>query len=190
VNFDFGGFDFGGSGGEGAGAGQLPAISSASSSRGGGGRSGAMAQQQEAGGDLEYQIEIDFWDASARRGEKVAITRLDNLRNLPRTARRFPQDCRFANGHRNRPAGGRARCASRPCTRCGGTGKIRHTWPHLRRRSRCANGNHEVRIPRDCERCALRVPGKGNSGTMGAPPATCNLRCGGAPHPFCRAPRQ
>src|SRR5258708_22534607 len=70
VNFDFGGFDFGGSGGEGAGAGSFRDLFS-QFFRGGGGRSGAMEQQQEGGGDLEYQIEIGFLDAVARPVEKL-----------------------------------------------------------------------------------------------------------------------
>jgi len=58
VNFDFGGFDFGGSGGEGAGAGSFRDLFS-QFFRSGGGRGGVVEAEQEAGGDLEYQIEID-----------------------------------------------------------------------------------------------------------------------------------
>src|SRR5246127_2487505 len=61
VNFDFGGFDFGGSGGEGAGTGSFRDLFS-QFFRGGGGRGGSVETEQEAGGDLECQIEIDFWD--------------------------------------------------------------------------------------------------------------------------------
>ena len=75
VNFDFGGFDFGGSGGEGAGAGSFRDLFSQFFR--GGGRGGAMEQQQEPGGDLEYQIEIDFWDAVRGAVKKLQITRLD-----------------------------------------------------------------------------------------------------------------
>src|ERR1700704_6323833 len=53
-------FDFGGSGGEGAGAGSFRDLFS-QFFRSGGGRGGAVEAEQEAGGDLEYQIEIDFW---------------------------------------------------------------------------------------------------------------------------------
>src|ERR1700688_3641060 len=60
VNFGFGGFDFGGSGGEGAGAGSFRDLFSQFFR---GGRGGAVEAEREAGGDLEYQIEIDFWDS-------------------------------------------------------------------------------------------------------------------------------
>ena len=81
VNFDFGGFDFGGAPGAGSGTG-------ASGAGGGGfrdlfsqffrgGRGGGMEPEQEAGGDLEYQVEIDFWDSVRGAVKKLSITRMD-----------------------------------------------------------------------------------------------------------------
>src|SRR5260370_3457324 len=72
VNFDFGGFDFGGGGGEGVGGGSFRDLFSQFFR---GDRSGVM--EQEAGGDLEYQIEIDFGDAVRGAVKKLQITRLD-----------------------------------------------------------------------------------------------------------------
>src|SRR5947209_6302782 len=72
VNFDFGGFDFGGQGGEGAGAGSFRDLFS-QFFRGGGGRGGAVEGEQEAGGDLEYHIEIDFCDAVRGAVNKLRI---------------------------------------------------------------------------------------------------------------------
>src|SRR5262249_12325689 len=60
VNFDFGGFDFGGgSGAPGAGGGS--SFRDLFSQFFGGGRGGPLEPEQEPGSDLEYQLEIEFW---------------------------------------------------------------------------------------------------------------------------------
>ena len=78
MNFDFGGFDFGGAqgagGGAGAGGGSFRDLFSQFFK----GRSGTeMEVEHEPGGDLEYQIEIDFWDAVRGAVKKLSVTRLD-----------------------------------------------------------------------------------------------------------------
>src|SRR5260370_40129903 len=71
VNFDFGGFDFGGTGG---GASFRDLFSQFFS----GGRAHAgMEPEHEPGGDLEYQIEIDFWESVRGAGKKITISRHD-----------------------------------------------------------------------------------------------------------------
>src|SRR5712691_7615399 len=124
VNFDFGGFDFGGSGGEGAGAGSFRDLFSQFFR--GGGRGGAVEPEQEAGGDLEYQIEIDFWDAVRGAVKKLQITRPDTCETCHGTgAIGSPQTCPVCNGSGSvQQAAGKMRF-NVPCTRCGGTGKIR-----------------------------------------------------------------
>ena len=74
VNFDFGGFDFGGGGAAGGGSSFRDLFSQFFS--GGRGHAG-MEPEHEPGGDLEYQIEIDFWDAVRGTVKKLSITRLD-----------------------------------------------------------------------------------------------------------------
>src|ERR1700747_3771798 len=67
INFDFGGFDFGGgSGAAGGGAGFRDLFSQFFST--GRARAG-MEPDHEPGGDLEYQLQIDLWDAGPGRGE-------------------------------------------------------------------------------------------------------------------------
>src|SRR5260370_14347429 len=82
VNFDFGGFDFGGGGGEGVGGGSFRDLFSQFFR---GDRAAAMEPEQEAGGDLEYQIEIDFGDAVRGAVNKLQITRLDTCATCHRT---------------------------------------------------------------------------------------------------------
>src|ERR1035438_713635 len=63
VNFDFGGFDFGGQQGQGAQGAQGSSFRDLFGQFFGGRGGAAMEPEEEPGGDLEYQIEIDFWDA-------------------------------------------------------------------------------------------------------------------------------
>src|SRR5262249_40773402 len=71
VHFDFGGFDFGGGGGAG------PSFRDLFSQyfRNGGAPEGPAGP--EPGTDLEYQIEISFWEAVHGTVKKLSIARLD-----------------------------------------------------------------------------------------------------------------
>src|ERR1700741_2002228 len=98
VNFDFGGFDFGGGSGAG-GAGTGGSFRDLFSQFFGGARSGATGLEHEPGGDLEYQIEIDFWDAVRGAVKKLQITRLDTCEVCHGTgAVGTPQICPTCNG--------------------------------------------------------------------------------------------
>jgi molecular chaperone DnaJ len=183
VNFDFDGFDFGG-GGEGAGGGSFRDLFSQFFR---GGRGGAVETEQEAGGDLEYQIEIDFWDAVRGAVKKMQITRLDTCETCHGTgAIGSPQTCPVCNGSGTiQQAAGKMRF-NVPCTRCGGTGKIRTPCRTCGGEGRVRRTETiEVRIPPGVASGArLRVPGKGNSGTMEAPAGDLYLRVEVRPHPF------
>src|SRR5712664_2357687 len=185
VNFDFGGFDFGGSSGAAGGGSSFRDLFSQFFS-GGRGR-GTLEPEQEAGGDLEYQIEIDFWDAVRGGVKKLQITRLDTCETCHGTgAIGSPQTCPVCNGSGTvQQAAGKMRF-NVPCTRCGGTGKIRTPCRTCGGEGRVRRTETiEVRIPPGLASGArLRVPGKGNSGTMGAPPGDLYLRVEVRPHPF------
>ena len=185
VNFDFDGFDFGGgSGAQGGGASFRDLFSQFFS---GGRGSTAMEPEHEAGGDLEYQIEIDFWDAVRGAVKKLSITRLDTCETCHGTgAIGSPQTCPVCNGSGTiQQAAGKMRF-NVPCTRCGGTGKIRTPCKTCGGEGRVRKTETiEVRIPPGLASGArLRVAGKGNSGTMGAPAGDLYLRVEVRPHPF------
>src|SRR6266446_4863192 len=186
VNFDFGGFDFGGSGGEGAGAGSFRDLFS-QFFRGGGGRGAAVEPEQEAGGDLEYQIEIDFWDAVRGAVKKLQITRLDTCETCHGTgAIGSPQTCPVCNGSGTvQQAAGKMRF-NVPCSRCGGTGKLRTACKTCGGEGRVRRTETiDVRIPAGVASGGrVRVPGKGNAGTMGAPAGDLYLIVEVRPHPF------
>src|SRR5437879_2647013 len=73
-----------------------------------------------------------------------------------------------------------------PCTRCGGTGKLRTMCKTCGGEGRVRRSETiDVRIPAGVSNGGrVRVPGKGNSGTMGAPPGDLYLRVVVKPHEF------
>src|ERR1700740_1190028 len=184
VNFDFGGFDFGGdTGGVGGGTSFRDLFGQFFR----GGRGGQVEPEVEPGGDLEYQIEIDFWDAVRGAVKKLQIPRLDTCETCHGTgAIGSPQTCPVCNGSGTvQQAAGKMRF-NVPCTRCGSTGKMRTPCKTCGGEGRVRRTETiDVRIPPGLANGArLRVPGKGNSGTMGAPAGDLYLRVEVRPHPF------
>ena len=182
VNFDFSGFDFGG----GAGAGGA-SFRDLFSQFFGGRSSVATEPEHEPGGDLEYQIEIDFWDAVRGAVKKLSITRMDACQTCHGTgAIGSPQTCPICHGTGSiQQAAGKMRF-NVPCTRCGGTGKLRTACRTCGGEGRVRRTEPiEVRIPAGVANGGrVRVPGKGNAGTMGAPAGDLYLRVVVRPHPF------
>src|ERR1700733_8822690 len=196
VNFDFGGFDFGG----GSGAGGSPGSVGGGGAGGGasfrdlfsqffrgGGRGGELEVEQEPGGDLEYQIEIDFWDAVRGAVKKLQITRMETCETCHGTgAIGSPQTCPICGGTGTiQQAAGKMRF-NVPCTRCGATGKLRTVCKTCGGEGRLRrNETIDVRIPAGiASGSRVRVSGKGNAGTMGAPVGDLYLRVDVKPHPF------
>ena len=185
VNFDFGGFDFGGGSGAAGGGSSFRDLFSQFFSGGRG--SQGMEPEHEPGGDLEYQIEIDFWDAVRGAVKKLSITRLDACETCHGTgAVGSPQTCTVCGGTGTiQQAAGKMRF-NVPCTRCGGTGKLRTACKTCGGEGRVRRSETiDVRIPAGVSNGGrVRVPGKGNSGTMGAPAGDLYLRVVVRPHEF------
>jgi len=184
VNFDFGGFDFGGGTGTAGGGASFRDLFSQFF----GGRGGHVDEpEHEPGGDLEYQIEIDFWDAVRGAVKKLSITRMDACETCHGTgAVGSPQTCPTCHGTGSiQQAAGKMRF-NVPCTRCGGTGKLRTACRTCGGEGRVRRTETiDVRIPAGVANGGrVRVPGKGNAGTMGAPAGDLYLRVVVRPHPF------
>lgn len=198
---DFGGFDFSdffsgpGAGGKRAGAG------GAGAAAGGGkfhdifsqffGRGAAPEEgSPQKGSDLEYGLNIDFWQAIRGTQARLNITR--------------HEVCSACNG-RGAAGGGNMACPqcdgtgsvsqmagamrfNLTCPRCNGLGKLRNACPNCQGDGRIARTETvEVRIPAGARSGSrLRVPGKGNAGTMGAPPGDLYITTHVAEHPFFR----
>jgi molecular chaperone DnaJ len=184
VNFDFNGFDFsGGSGASGAGSSFRDLFSQFFGGRGGAG----TEEEAESGSSLEYKLEIDFWDAVRGGVKKLQITRLDTCETCHGTGTiGSPQTCPTCHGTGTvQQAAGKMRF-NVPCSRCGGTGKLRTACKTCGGEGRVRRTETiDVRIPAGvASGSRVRVPGKGNAGSMGAPPGDLYLQVEVRPHPF------
>src|SRR5215475_2177486 len=181
VNFNFEGFDFGQQSG-GSGHSFRDLFSSFF-----GGRGGSTAEEAQEGVDLEYGIEIDFWEAVRGAIRKIQITRLDACQTCHGTgAIGSPQVCTTCNGSGTiQQQAGKMRF-NVPCTRCGGTGKLRTACKTCGGEGRIRRTETiDVRIPAGVASGGrVRVPGKGNAGTMGAPAGDLYLLVEVKAHPF------
>ena len=155
-----------------------------------GGRSAAPEPEPEKGGDLEYGMDIDFWQAIKGTSTKLNITRYEVCETCHGTGSTgagevtCPQ-CQ-GTGHVSQMAG--AMKFNLTCPRCGGSGKLRNACPTCGGDGRVARTETvEVRIPPGARTGSrLRVPGKGNAGTMGAPPGDLYITTRVEEHPFFR----
>src|ERR1700682_4366450 len=184
-NLDFGGVDFGGGSGAAGGGSSFRDLFSQFFSGGRG--SAGMEPEHEPGGDLEYQLQVDFWGAVRGAGKKLSITRLDTCETCHGTgAVVSPQTCTACGGTGTiQQAAGKMKF-NVPCTRCGGTGKVRTMCRTCNGEGRVRrNATIEARIPAGvASGSRVRVPGKGNAGTMGAPGGDLYLRIEVRPHEF------
>jgi molecular chaperone DnaJ len=198
-NMDFGGFDFsdyfsgagagaaGGGGRRTEGAGNFRDIFSQFFSGQQGGAAGPQAQP-EKGEDLEYAMDIDFWQAIKGTQLRLNITRYETCETCHGTGSTgagevtCPQ-CK-GTGHVTQMAG--AMKFNLTCPRCGGSGKLRNACPTCGGDGRVAKTETvEIRIPPGARSGSrLRVPGKGNAGTMGAPPGDLYITTRVEEHPF------
>ena len=191
-NMDFNGFDFSDLSGAAGGGGRR-------TETGGGfrdifsqffGGHGAAAgePEPEKGSDLEYVMDIDFWQAIKGSQAKVNITRYEVCGTCHGTGAsglgevNCPQ-CK-GTGQVSQMAG--AMKFNLTCPRCGGSGKLRNACPTCGGDGRITHTEAvEIRIPPGARNGSrLRVPGKGNAGTQGAPPGDLYITTKVADHPF------
>jgi molecular chaperone DnaJ len=193
-NMDFSGFDFSDFF-QGAGGGRRAQTTGAGGfcdvfSQFFGGRGAAAEPEREMGGDLEYAMDIDFWQAIRGTQARVNITRYDVCGTChgsgadPAGAGEVTCPQCKGTGHVTQMAG--AMRFNLTCPKCGGSGKLRNACPNCGGDGRVAHSETvEIRIPPGARNGSrLRVPGKGNAGTMGAPPGDLYITTRVEPHPF------
>jgi molecular chaperone DnaJ len=183
-HFDFGGFDFGGSGGSG-GASFQDLFSQFF--RGGGAATAPGAQEAEPGSDLEYQIQIGFWEAARGTVKKLNIARLDVCATCHGHGTvGSPQVCPQCKGTGQiSQTSGKMRF-NLACPRCGGTGSISTACPTCGGEGRIRRTETiDVRIPAGVQTGSrVRVAGHGNAGTNGIPPGDLYIVTQVEPHPY------
>jgi molecular chaperone DnaJ len=176
VPFDFGGFDFSDFQGRGGGAQQQ---------QGGGGFGGSFrdvfsgifngggkgaSRGPQAGTDLEYQVNIDFWTAVRGGVTKLEITRQETCPTCKgRTTTGGSGECPECHGSGQvTQMGGRMKFNIQ-CPRCGGTGRADHPCGTCNGQGVITKKEPlEFRIKpgtRDGQR--IRLAGKGNAGVDG-----------------------
>jgi molecular chaperone DnaJ len=199
-NMDFGGFDFsdffsqqagggkrqqtGGTGAGAAGAGGFRDIFSQFF----GGRGQQESETPEKGSDLEYGLNIDFWQALKGTTVPLKITRQEVCGTCHGSGTSGGGDvtCPQCNGTGNVTQMAGAMKFNLTCPRCGGSGKLKNACPTCHGDGRIITSDTvDVRIPAGVRNgTRLRVPGKGNAGTMGAPAGDLYITTRVEDHPF------
>jgi molecular chaperone DnaJ len=155
-----------------------------------GGRGGAAVEEQpEPGTDLEYQVNVGFWQAIRGAVMRLNITRLDTCGNCHgRGYIESPGVCPECKGSGHiQQTSGRMKFNS-VCPRCGGTGKLRTVCNVCGGEGVVQRTEPlEVRIKagtRDGQR--IRLAGKGNAGQHGGPPGDLYVIIRAGDHPVFR----
>ncbi len=193
VPFDFSGFDFsdlyeeGGRRGMRTGGGFRDIFSSIF---GGAGRGAAAAQEGPApGSDLEYQVNVGFWQAIRGAVLRLSIQRHDGCAICHgRGYQEMGGACSQCNGKGQvQQTSGRMKF-NVVCPRCGGTGKNQTVCPTCGGEGVVSRTEPlEVRIKagtRDGQR--IRLPGKGNAGQYGGTPGDLYIIVRVGAHPVFR----
>jgi molecular chaperone DnaJ len=152
-----------------------------------GGRAARKEAHPERGSDLEYTLNVDFWQAIRGTQVRLQISRQEACPACNGTgstgARATCPEC-GGTGTVTQMAG--AMRFNLSCPRCGGSGQLRNTCPACHGDGRLPRADTvEVRIPPGVQTgTRLRVPGKGNAGTMGAAPGDLYITVRAEDHPF------
>ncbi len=183
--FGFEGFDFGD-----VARGAGPDVESMFESFLGGGRRRKTAPEEpRKGEDLDYELEIGFFDAI--RGTTVTLSVERMARCAPcggsgSALGASPRQCTRCGGAGSTQAAMGNMQFQVPCASCGGTGRSRTPCPRCRGDGRVRKkGTVEARIPPGTgENSRLRLPGKGNAGLRGGSAGDLYIVARIGRHPF------
>jgi molecular chaperone DnaJ len=144
----------------------------------------------EKGTDLEYGLSIDFWQAIRGTQVRLKINRQEVCATCNGTGARSGGNtvCPECNGSGNVTQMAGAMRFSLTCPRCEGTGRLTNKCPTCHGDGRISHAETvEVRIPPGAQQGSrLRVAGKGNAGTHGAPAGDLYITVRVEDHPFFR----
>ena len=195
----FGGFDFsdfanqqpgGGAGHEQDPSGGFGGFRDIFSTMFGGGAGRQRAQAAEKGADLEYALNIDFWQAIRGTQVRLNISRQETCITCGGSGSSGGTStvCPECNGSGNVTQMAGAMKFSLTCPRCNGSGRLRNVCPTCHGEGRMARSETvEVRIRAGAQTGSrLRVAGKGNAGTMNAPSGDLYITIRVEPHPLFR----
>jgi molecular chaperone DnaJ len=186
AGFGFGGFDFSEAfGGSPGGFGGFSDVFSEFFGRRGRAPEGP---KPEKGTDLEYSLNIGFWESINGTQVRLNVDRFDicSLCRGSGTAGGGTATCSNCQGTGNVTQMAGAMRFSLTCSRCGGSGRLHNTCHVCRGEGRLpVNDTVEVRIPPGASNGSrLRVAGKGNAGSGGAASGDLYITLRVEPHPF------
>jgi len=152
-----------------------------------GGRQSATAQP-ERGADLEYGLNVDFWQSIRGTQVKLNISRQETCETCHGTgsAGNSVAVCPECDGTGNVSQMAGAMKFNLTCPRCGGSGRLKNACPTCRGEGVVTRPDTvEVRIPQGvASGSRLRVAGKGNAGMAGGPAGDLYITVRVEEHPF------
>ncbi len=193
-NMDFNGFDFSDFNRQASGDRHRPPGRGAAASaicfpdffRGGEKRAGR--QSPKKGRTWNMRVTIDFWQAIRGTQAKIDVTRHEVCTTCHGSgqANTGTVTCPQCNGTGNVTQMAGAMKFNLTCPRCNGKGRLRNACPTCHGDGRITHTETvEVRIPAGAQDGSrLRVPGKGNAGTHGAPAGDLYITTRVEEHPF------
>jgi molecular chaperone DnaJ len=142
----------------------------------------------QKGSDLEYGLNIDFWQAIKGTQVRLKISRQEGCAACGGTGARSGANtvCPECNGSGNVTQMAGAMRFSLTCPKCEGTGRLQNRCTACHGDGRISSSETvEVRIPAGAQHGSrLRVAGKGNAGTHGANPGDLYITVRVEEHPF------
>ena len=187
VPYDFGGFDWSEGAQQGGGGGFSDIFSNLFSRfGGGGGAEPGMAPQPQPGTDLEYQVNVGFWQAIKGAELRLTIARTETCATCGgRGYHDAPGVCPQCHGKGQISQSAGRMKFNTTCPRCGGSGKNRSVCPTCHGQGTVQRSEpltFKIKAgTRDGQR--IRLAGKGNAGTMGAPAGDLYIVVRAGDHP-------
>jgi molecular chaperone DnaJ len=144
--------------------------------------------QPERGADLEYGLNVDFWQAIRGTQVKLNISRQEICETCHGTgaAGSNVAVCPECDGSGTVTQMAGAMKFNLTCNRCGGSGRLKNACPTCRGEGLLSRPDSvEVRIPQGvASGSRLRVAGKGNAGSAGGAPGDLYITIRVDEHPF------
>lgn len=152
------------------------------------GQGGSQAHQPENGSDLEYTLNIDFWQAIKGTQTRINISRHEACSTCggSGTGSGGPVTCPECSGAGNVTQMAGAMKFTLNCPRCNGTGKLQSACTACNGEGRVARMDFvDTRIPAGVSSgTRMRVAGKGNAGMGGGAAGDLYINIRVAEHPF------
>ena len=146
------------------------------------------SSEPERGADLEYGLNVDFWQSIRGTQVKLNISRQETCETChgTGTAGSSVAVCPECDGSGTVSQMAGAMKFNLTCPRCGGSGRLKNACPTCRGEGRISRPDTvEVRIPQGVSSGSrLRVAGKGNAGVAGGQAGDLYITIRVEEHPF------